>query len=285
MLNPAASRYRLLGAQEIREIRLLPHFRDSHYAKNDPNDILNFYRFHFAETLQSFCSSRPVTTIADVGCGYGWLAIACAHHTSARIVAVDGNPERLQAARRIAEISGVGERIEWCAGALPHLPFPSGAFDAVYCIEVLEHAGDAPAIARELARLSACLLTVTTPNKAFPIIHHDTALPFCHWLPPRRRNTYAAACGRAERQHNNLFWSPWKLRAALEDFRQVSEFLTFPTFEQYREVRERLRPRQQRSPLSMVELCYYRAVARLGKLSWPLLPSLAATFERQAELP
>jgi len=283
MPNAAPNSHRFLGAKEVREIRSLPHFRDSHYARHDPNDILNFYRFHFAETLHSFSSSRAVTTIADIGCGYGWLAIACALHTNARIVALDGNPQRLLAARRIAEISGVGGRIEWCSGALPQLPFPARSFDAVYCIEVLEHAGDAPGVARELARLSARLLTVTTPNKAFPIIGHDTALPFCHWLSPGRRNAYAAACGRAERQHNNRFWSPWKLRAALEGFRQVSEFLTFPTFAHYLDVRTRFRSPRSRPALSTVELGYYRAVARLGKLSWPFLPSLAATFERQAD--
>lgn len=278
----AAARDTVLGARETQEIRLLPHFRDSRYARHDPNDILNFYRFHFANTLRNYTGSHPVATIADIGCGYGWLAIACAIHTDARIIAVDWDPARLQAARRIAEISGVGGRIEWCAGALPRLPFPARSFDAVYCIEVLEHAGDAPEVASELGRVAACLLTVTTPNKVFPIIRHDTALPFCHWLPPGWRNGYAGVCGRAERQYNNRFWSPRKLRAALEDFQQVSGFLTFPTFADYLEARRRLRPRRNRSALSIAELGYYRAVARLGKLSWRFLPSLAATFERQA---
>lgn len=280
MPNDAHCTDRLLGTHEVREIRRLPHFRDSHYARTDPNDTLNFYRLHFAETLPAFSPLDRLASIADIGCGYGWLAVALALHTSARIVAVEANPSRLRAAQRIAEIAGVGGRIEWCTAALPRLPFADRAFDAVYCVEVIEHTGDDPGVARELARLSADLLTVTTPNKAFPVVRHDTALPFCHWLPPRRRNNYAMACGRIARQYNNLFWSPWKLRRALEDFRQVSEFLSFPCFSTYLEARKRLRSRQTESALARVELGYYRAVARLGKRSWPLLPSLAGTFQR-----
>ena len=56
---------------------------------------------------------RRLQTVADIGSGYGWLAIAMALDSEVRIIAVEPDGTRLTAARHIAQIVGVEERIEW----------------------------------------------------------------------------------------------------------------------------------------------------------------------------
>jgi hypothetical protein len=78
------------------------------------------------------------------------------------------------------------------------LPFPDGAFDHVHSSAVLEHVGSRTNQARflrELWRVAACSLFVTTPNRAFPIEFH-TVLPLVHWLPPAYFRAFLRRSGR-----------------------------------------------------------------------------------------
>jgi hypothetical protein len=52
-----------------------------------------------------------------------------------------------------------------------------------YCIEVIEHIGRSRLAIHDLGRICDEVLVITTSNLLFPIIAHDTRLPFCHWLP------------------------------------------------------------------------------------------------------
>lgn len=65
------------------------------------------------------------------------------------------------------------------------LPFPDRAFDFVHASAVLEHVGGTDRQAqflKELWRVAARGLFVTTPNRWFPVEFH-TVLPLIHWLP------------------------------------------------------------------------------------------------------
>ncbi len=73
--------------------------------------------------------------VLDLGCGSGAIAVAIAHeHATARLVAADLAPEALEATRRNAERSGVGERVTTVCGDL-FAPLRAGnmpeRFDAV----------------------------------------------------------------------------------------------------------------------------------------------------------
>ncbi|MBO1073051.1 class I SAM-dependent methyltransferase [Roseomonas marmotae] len=214
-----------LSPAQITAIRAIPHFRDSHYAAMDLNRIFRFYVDEFVRPLT--LSAEKVRSVADIGTGYGWLAIAFALNTDFRILAVDFNGPRVVAARAIAAVLGVADRIEWAVASVDALPFPDRSFDAVYCIEVIEHVSDRPEVVRDLGRVSRRHLTVSTPNKAAPVVFHDTCLPFCHWLHPRFRNGYARLFGRLRQQDNNLFWSPWKLVSSLPEFECLSSVRRF----------------------------------------------------------
>jgi SAM-dependent methyltransferase len=267
------------------KLRALPHFGESRDSRYDLNKLLGFYILHFVEQIFKFERDVKIRTIADIGTGYGWLAIAFALRASVRIVAVDPNEPRLVAARQIAEILGVCDRIEWRVGSLGNLPLDDQEIDATYCIEVIEHTGDRVDIIRDLARVTKELLVITSPNKLFPLIHHDTRLPFCHWLPPGiLRDGYAAAFGRRGRQRNNRFWSPQKLLSALPDFEKESAFLQFQRYEDYLRAERRLLAEngQHETSLEFLKGGYYRAASWMGKGSIYVLPNLAATFRRKA---
>jgi hypothetical protein len=79
----------IVSDDEERAIRAVPHFARGVYRDMDINGALDFYRRRYIGPLSAFVDIRADDVVADVGTGYGWLAIAFALCTSARIVAVD----------------------------------------------------------------------------------------------------------------------------------------------------------------------------------------------------
>ena len=86
----------------------------------------------------------------DVGCGAGLLAEEFAR-LGFDVVGVDPSAVAIEAARAHAETSGL--RIRYQLGAGEQLPLEDGAFDVVYCCDVLEHVADLPQVLAETARV------------------------------------------------------------------------------------------------------------------------------------
>jgi 2-polyprenyl-6-hydroxyphenyl methylase/3-demethylubiquinone-9 3-methyltransferase len=89
--------------------------------------------------------------VADVGCGGGLLAEGLAR-AGARVTALDLAPSMIEVARLHARAAGLAidyrvEPVEALAAAEP------GAFDAVTCMEMLEHVPDPAATLQALASL------------------------------------------------------------------------------------------------------------------------------------
>ena len=83
--------------------------------------------------------------VADVGCGKGRFArVLLEHNSAARVTAVDLSP---------AMLAFVPTRIERCCASMTALPLRSGAFDAAYATESLEHAVDIDRAVAELCRI------------------------------------------------------------------------------------------------------------------------------------
>ena len=271
-------RHRWISQAQAEAIGKIDHFKESEYRSIDLNELLSFYVLNFVEPLIAI--TKNPRAIADIGTGYGWLAIAFALRTQARIVAVEKDEARISAARKIAKVLGVADNIEWKIGSLAELPLHDRSFDAVYCIEVIEHTGVNQNYIRELARIANDILVITTPNKFFPIINHDTALPFCHWLPLRLRDFYAARFKRSSLQHNNMFWSPFIFLSALDDFERVSRFLQFKNYGEYRQVKICSNSESKKLSGRCREYFFFLA-SKLGKHSIFFVPNLASTFRRR----
>src|SRR5438552_1115453 len=81
--------------------------------------------------------------LLDLGAGMGGLSVALLLDLSPeglRLQALDYNPDYCQIARLRAERYGLDLNIVVAAGE--QLPYPSGAFDCVVCMDVLEHVAD-----------------------------------------------------------------------------------------------------------------------------------------------
>ena len=261
-------------------IRDVPHYRDGHYRDLDVSATLDYHRRRFVDHCPV---KKPNIAVADIGAGYGWLAMAFAAFSDARPIAVEPDAPRLEAGQRIAELLGLKDKIDWRIGNIMNLPISRREATVTYCIEVLEHVyRDAKAFS-ELDRVTAEYLVLTTPNGAFPIVQHDTFLPFCHWLPMRLRNVYARIAGRSSMQHGNRFWNPLDLAIHLKNFERVSGFFHFKSAQDYFDLYPYYLPygrgEWRRRPSWQSEL-FFRTAGLFGRHSHLLLHNLAGTLKR-----
>jgi 2-polyprenyl-3-methyl-5-hydroxy-6-metoxy-1,4-benzoquinol methylase len=267
----------------VAAIQGVRHFSAGGYGRLDIPGTLEFYRRRYVDQLAPFRSIDGETVIADVGAGYGWLAMAFALHTPAKLIAIEMDAERLAAGRAIAGILGIEHRISWRAEGLGGIALANRSADVVYCIEVLEHVDGSRAAVADLARLPRDLLIVTTPNKWFPVIAHDTRLPFCHMLPLGLRKIYARAFHRQDSENDNIFWSPPDLRRELADFEPVSDFLHYRSPDDYFATYPFYLPYigggNRRAP-GLAKRLYYRFASRLGRNSCYVMPNLAGVYRR-----
>jgi SAM-dependent methyltransferase len=279
---------RLVPDVMVEEVRRIPHIRDGRYARIDVRHALDFYTRRYVAQVADFVDLAPGTAVADCGAGYGWLAMAFAMTTTAHAIAVEPDSLRLEAGREVARLLGVEDRIDWRIGGLGSLPLCDSEADVTYCIEVLEHVHGSRRAVADLARVTRDLLIVTTPNLWFPIVAHDTRLPFCHWLPIPLRRVYARLCGRSRCELDNLFWSPRSLERQLPGFRRVSRVLhytsvekclaTYPCWLPYGEVADRFLP-----GVGWGKRTWYRIASLLGTRSHWILPSLAGVYRRTSK--
>jgi 2-polyprenyl-3-methyl-5-hydroxy-6-metoxy-1,4-benzoquinol methylase len=264
-------------------IRAVPHFAEGAYRDLNCNLTIDFYVRRYVNTLAAFLKLGSQDTVADVGAGYGWLSIAFALSTDAHISAIDSDEQRLDAARQIAEILGVADRIDWRVGQLGSLPLVDREARVAFCIEVLEHTGRRRTAIRDLGRISSDALVITTPNLYFPVIAHDTQLPFCHWLPMPARREYARIFLRTNCENHNLFWSASELLHELPEFRVVSGFLHYASLADYRSTFPFYLPYgagEMRYRDGRIKSAYYAVAQCLGRRALYVMPNLASTFRR-----
>jgi 2-polyprenyl-6-hydroxyphenyl methylase/3-demethylubiquinone-9 3-methyltransferase len=88
--------------------------------------------------------------VLDLGCAGGFLAEAL-HDRGARVTGLDPAREAIAAARAHAE---AGEKsIRYDVGTGEEMPYDDACFDAVACVDVLEHVRDLDQVLREVARV------------------------------------------------------------------------------------------------------------------------------------
>jgi len=88
--------------------------------------------------------------VLDLGCAGGFMAEALADR-GAIVTGIDPAEDSIAAARAHAEESG--REIAYDVGVGEALPYDETAFDAVVCVDVLEHVQDLPQVLAEIARV------------------------------------------------------------------------------------------------------------------------------------
>ncbi len=138
--------------------------------------------------------------LLDLGAGMGGLSVAMLREWGGdglRVAAMDYNADYCRIARLRGRRYGLDLPIVVAAGE--HLPYPSGFFDAVVCLDVLEHVADAPTVLREIHRVlrPGGVALATVPNRhAWRDPHYH--LPAINWLPRKLAEKIVAAAGRSK---------------------------------------------------------------------------------------
>jgi len=96
----------------------------------------------------------PGKTVLDVACGAGGPALRIAATTGCSVVGIDVHLPAVTTASSLAAQRGLAERAEFrSTDATGPLPFADASFDAVTCIDAINHFSDRPRIVAEWARL------------------------------------------------------------------------------------------------------------------------------------
>ncbi len=94
----------------------------------------------------------PAWTVADLGCGEGYLTIE-ASRWAASVIAIDRSSEVLARARALARRRRVSN-IVWKRGELDALPLDDGSVDVALLSQALHHAAEPAAALAEAARIT-----------------------------------------------------------------------------------------------------------------------------------
>jgi len=106
----------------------------------------------------------PPLTVADLGCGEGYLTMELARWAG-RVVGVDRSTAVLDRARALAAARGV-DNVEWREGDIERVPLDTAAVDMVVLSQALHHA-------REPARALAEAARVTRPGGRVLVLDLD----------------------------------------------------------------------------------------------------------------
>ena len=96
----------------------------------------------------------PGKTLLDVACGAGGPALRIAARTGCSVVGIDVHEQAVTTASSLAAQRGLAERAEFrSTDAARPLPFSDARFDAITCIDAINHFSDRSRVIGEWARL------------------------------------------------------------------------------------------------------------------------------------
>lgn len=181
---------------------------------------------------------RPLVgrTILDIGCGGGLICEPMAR-LGAAVTGIDPAEANIGAAQRHAE--GQGLDINYRAARVEDLVAEGQIFDAVLCLEVVEHVPDVPAFLRQCASLvrPGGVLIASTINRTLKayllaIVGAEYVL---RWLPvgthqwdrfvmPEELGRYLRSAGLTQPSFKGLVYNPLRDAWSLDDDTDVNYF-------------------------------------------------------------
>ncbi len=92
--------------------------------------------------------------LLDIACGSGGPALRIAERTGCSIAGVDIHDQAIATADSLAAQRGLGARANFqVADATSPLPFPDDSFDAIVCIDAINHLPNRPRVTADWSRL------------------------------------------------------------------------------------------------------------------------------------
>jgi len=122
-----------------------------------------------AAELRGFLEWMDVSAtdnVLEVACGSGGPACYVAQTTGCRVTGIDSSADGIANAQALAHQAGIGERTRFIeADANAALPFANGEFDALMCVDAMNHLRDRAFVLGEWARVlrAGGRLTLTDP--------------------------------------------------------------------------------------------------------------------------
>jgi SAM-dependent methyltransferase len=135
---------------------------------------------------------RPGVRLLDVACGAGGPGLYLARTTGCELTGVDREQEALANARRIAREAQLATPVRFVqADASDTLPFGDGSFDAILCLDALNHLPGRAGVFADWARLlvSGGRLLVTDPVTITGLVASDelqlrSSIGYFDFAPP-----------------------------------------------------------------------------------------------------
>jgi 2-polyprenyl-3-methyl-5-hydroxy-6-metoxy-1,4-benzoquinol methylase len=96
----------------------------------------------------------PGKTLLDVACGSGGPTLRMAACTGCSVIGVDLHEQAIATAKSLASQRNLTDRAEFRAvNAREPLPFPDAHFDAITCVDAINHIPNRPSVIAQWARL------------------------------------------------------------------------------------------------------------------------------------
>lgn len=143
-------------------------YYDTHYGNFDTELYSKIRREAFGEDIGqnswltadeqdrflSWLDLSPGQTLLDVACGAGGPALRIAAKTGSSVIGIDVHEQAVATGNALAEQRGLSQSAEFrVVDAARPLPFSDSAFDAITCIDAINHLPDRPRVIREWVRL------------------------------------------------------------------------------------------------------------------------------------
>jgi SAM-dependent methyltransferase len=146
---------------------------------------------------------RPNARLLDVGCGSGGPTLHVARRTGCRAVGLELYEEAVAEATRLAGEAGLERQASFLqADASERLPFEDRSFDAILCLDSINHLRDRGRVLRDWARLlrPGGRLLFTDPVVITGTIDSEelalrTSIGYFLFLPPGENERLLAAAG------------------------------------------------------------------------------------------